>query len=106
MVGKKQNLKGKQTYGRVMNNAIPNNPNMHLCITGRVGDRGRRMKVEYDKPISIKVWFTVGGISRNIDGVTLMEEANGIMRIKYRARDNMKKTVLLSMANLNCIEEL
>ncbi len=64
------------------------------------------MKVEYDNPISIKIWFTVGGISRNVDGVTLMEESNGIMRIKYRARNNMKKTMLVSMASVNMIEEL
>ncbi len=64
------------------------------------------MKVEYNPPISIKIWFTVGGISRNVDGVTLMEESNGIMRIKYRAKNNMKKTMLVSMASVNTIEEL
>lgn len=63
------------------------------------------MKVEFDRPVSIKIWFTVGGISRSVSNVSLMDEVNGIMKIHYRDKSNMRKTIILQMSNVTMIEE-
>ena len=64
------------------------------------------MITEHNPPISLKIWFAHGGVSRNVDGVTHMEMSNGIMRVQYRDRDNTRKTLLVSMTNINMIEEM
>lgn len=64
------------------------------------------MKVVYDKPISIKVWFSGGSTSRNIDNVKSIESNAGLMMIRYRNRNNDNRTMILNFANVNTIEEL
>lgn len=64
------------------------------------------MKIEYEKPISIKVWFQGGSTSRNFEHVSEIEDKGSRMSIKYKDAQMRKRTAILFPVNLNMIEEI